>query len=237
MQARSAPVIRYVRDLIRDGYVGEVLSTTLVGSAMIGAATSSERQSYLYDRETGATAFTIPFGHAMDALCWVLGDFSEVEGRLEARRKVFTIQETGEERTMKAADQIVIGGLLKSGAVVNVHYRGGLCRGTNLMWEINGTEGDLRITADNGHMQMVDLSLWGGRGDDTKLSCMDVPRRYRTMPSYVTGFPVNVGEAYARFAQGPNASDTVPGFAEAVKHHRLLDEIARAAATGNRMQL
>src|SRR5436309_4897806 len=34
LQARSAPAVLYVRDLIRQGYVGEVLSTTLIGSGM-----------------------------------------------------------------------------------------------------------------------------------------------------------------------------------------------------------
>src|SRR5207237_5703012 len=34
LQARSAPSVAYVRDLIKQGYVGELLSTTLVGSGM-----------------------------------------------------------------------------------------------------------------------------------------------------------------------------------------------------------
>src|SRR5947199_8227525 len=34
LQARAAPPVLYVRDLIRHGYVGEVLSTTLIGSGM-----------------------------------------------------------------------------------------------------------------------------------------------------------------------------------------------------------
>src|SRR5438874_3296717 len=32
LQARSAPAVAYVRDLVEHGYVGEILSTTLVGS-------------------------------------------------------------------------------------------------------------------------------------------------------------------------------------------------------------
>src|SRR5437667_7716102 len=32
LQARSAPAVAYVRDLVEEGYVGEVLSTSLVGS-------------------------------------------------------------------------------------------------------------------------------------------------------------------------------------------------------------
>src|SRR5438874_5369416 len=36
LQARSASSVAYVRDLIKQGYVGEVLSTTLIGSGMAG---------------------------------------------------------------------------------------------------------------------------------------------------------------------------------------------------------
>jgi predicted dehydrogenase len=33
LQGRSAPAVRYLRDLVADGYIGDVLSTTLVASA------------------------------------------------------------------------------------------------------------------------------------------------------------------------------------------------------------
>src|SRR5438270_7866720 len=36
LQARQAPAIEFVRQLLRDGYVGEVLSTTMVGLSIPG---------------------------------------------------------------------------------------------------------------------------------------------------------------------------------------------------------
>ena len=36
------------------------------------------------------------------------------------------------------------------------HYRGGRWRGTNLLWEILGTEGEIRVTAPSGHLQGID---------------------------------------------------------------------------------
>ena len=33
VQIRANPVMNYLRDLVADGYVGEVLSTTVIGSA------------------------------------------------------------------------------------------------------------------------------------------------------------------------------------------------------------
>jgi predicted dehydrogenase len=237
LQARSSPTIRYVRDLIRDGYVGEVLSTTLVGSGISQGATMSEVYAYLYDRKTGANQFTISFGHTIDALCWCLGEFREVWASLEMRRKTWTVEETGEVRPFNVDDQIVVGGVLQNGVVVSAHYRGGLSRGTNLLWEINGTEGDLQITADGGQVQAFDLTLLGGRGEDKSLSVMEIPAKYRTVPAEIEGFAVNVAEAYARFAEGPSAVDQIPDFDEAVKRHRLLDAIERSAATGERIKL
>ena len=63
------------------------------------------------------------------------------------RRKSFTIAGTGESKPMNADDQVCVTGLLEGGAALSIHYRGGHSRGTNLFWEINGTEGDLQVTA------------------------------------------------------------------------------------------
>src|SRR2546423_135741 len=63
LQARSAPSVAYVRDLIEQGYVGEVLSTTLVGSGLGWGPTVDGANAYLNDRKNGATMLSIPLGH------------------------------------------------------------------------------------------------------------------------------------------------------------------------------
>src|SRR5438477_4361920 len=73
LQARSAPSVAYVRDLIRQGYVGEVLSTTLIGSGMGWGATVPPFNAYLNDKKNGAAMLSIPLGHTVDALCHCLG--------------------------------------------------------------------------------------------------------------------------------------------------------------------
>jgi len=45
-------------------------------------------------------------------------------------------------------------GTLKSGAAISIHYRGGMSKGTNFLWEINGTEGDIQVTGNIGHGQL-----------------------------------------------------------------------------------
>src|SRR5205807_10632925 len=47
LQARSAPSVAYVHDLIKQGYVGEVLSTTLVGSGMGWGGTVEPYNAYV----------------------------------------------------------------------------------------------------------------------------------------------------------------------------------------------
>src|SRR5438270_8081558 len=49
LQGRQAPAIEFVQDLIGDGYVGEVLSTTMVGLSVPGAAVV-QANAYMLDK-------------------------------------------------------------------------------------------------------------------------------------------------------------------------------------------
>ena len=180
LQARSAPPVAYVRDLISQGYVGEVLSTTLVGSGMGWGPTVEPDNEYLNDKKNGATMLSIAVGHAADALCYCLGEVRELSATMAVRRKSFTIGQEGESRPMTAADQVGVTGLLEGGAAFSIHYRGGYSRGTNLLWEINGTEGDLQLTADGGQAQIFEMTVRGGRGAQSSLDILPVPQQYRS---------------------------------------------------------
>jgi predicted dehydrogenase len=153
------------------------------------------------------------------------------------RRKFYTVIEAQERHPMNVDDQIVVGGVLENGVVASIHFRGGASRGTNLLWEINGTEGDLQVTSMAGHPQMFDLTLRGGRGKDTELKVLEIPPKDRTTPASIEGFARNVGEAYLRFAEGAGTEDQIPNFDTAVVRHRLIDAIERSAATGQRIVL
>src|SRR5207237_2862337 len=114
------------------------------------------------------------------------------------RRKTFTIAGTSDHKPMKADDQILVAGLLEDGAAFAIHYRGGASRGTNLLWEINGTKGDLQVTSAGGQPQIFDLELRGGNGAQSSLEVLPVPDEYRWAPAQVAGPSTNVAQAYAR---------------------------------------
>src|SRR5881296_2800161 len=193
LQARSAPSVAYVRDLIKQGYVGEVLSTTLIGSGMGWGPTVEPYNAYLNDKKNGATMLSIALGHAADALCHCLGEVRELSATMTMRRKSFTITGTGESKPMNADDQVLVTGLLEGGAAFSIHYRGGVSRGTNLLWEINGTDGDLQLTAGGGQAQIFEMTVQGGKGAQTSLKALPVPEKYRWSPQ---GPSTNVAQAY-----------------------------------------
>jgi predicted dehydrogenase len=238
LQARSAPSVAYVRDLIEQGYVGEVLSTTLIGSGMGWGPTVEPFNAYLNDKDNGATMLAIAVGHAADALCYCLGEVRELSATMAMRRTTFTIAGTGESKPMNAKDQVCVSGLLEGGAAFSIHYRGGVSRGTNLLWEINGTEGDLQLTATGGQAQIWEMDVRGGDGAQPSLEILPVPAQYRWSPPQDAGPSTNVAQAYARFARDyREGTDLCPSFEDAVTRHRVLDAIETAAATGQRQTL
>src|SRR3954451_21894905 len=178
LQARSAAAVAYVRDLIEQGYVGEVLSTTLIGSGMGWGPPVPPYNAYLSDKDNGATMLSIALGHAADALCHCLGEGSALSAPSPARRTTAEVAGTGESIPMTAEDQVAVNGLLEGGAAFSIHYRGGTSRSTNLLWEINGTDGDLQLTATGGQAQIWELDVRGGNGDQSSLELLPVPEQY-----------------------------------------------------------
>ena len=224
-QMRVAPEIIYLRRLIADGYVGEVLSTSLIGSGGNWGPEAIAEHAYLYDKNTGATMLTIPFGHTLAGLQEVLGPINAVNGRLLQRRKSVKISETGEKVASTAADQIMVHGQLESGAAFSAHYRGGMCRGTNLLWEINGTEGDIQVTGNIGHGQFAEMTIRGANGEASELQPLELPAElFAGLPSEVV--PRNVAGIYRRIAKDiRTGSREAPSFNDAFKLHQLLAAI------------
>jgi predicted dehydrogenase len=139
---------------------------------------------------------------------------------------------------MTTEDQVGVTGVLEGGAAFSIHYRGGNSRGTNLLWEINGTEGDLQLTADGGQAQIFDLTVHGGKGAQSSLELLSVPEQYRWSPPQGPGPSTNVAQAYARFARDyREGTHLCPTFDDAVTRHRMLDAIETAATTGQRQTL
>jgi predicted dehydrogenase len=238
LQARQAPAIAYVRQLLADGYVGDVLSTTMIGVSMTGDSVP-QQNAYMLDRSNGANLLTVPFGHSIDMLTYVLGELAELAAVSSIRRPVIT-PETREPITKTAPDQVAVIGTLQSGATVNVHLREAVAGGTGLLWEINGADGTIRVTADFALPEIFPLTVAGARGQ-AEPSELAIPEaltdQWPTLAHLAGGPAFNVGRAYAAFAADlENGTHTVPDFADAVRRHELVAAVERSAASGSRVR-
>src|SRR6058998_1142697 len=171
LQARQAPAIEFVQELLSDGYVGEVLSTTMVGVSDPGGVVV-EPNAYMLDKTNGANVLTVAVGHSLDTLNFVLGEFADLSAVSDLRRPLISIEETGEQIAKTAADQIAVIGTLTSGATASIHIREAVPGGTGFLWEINGTDGTLRITAEAALPEIFPLTVAGaqGRNEPTELA-------------------------------------------------------------------
>ncbi len=170
-----ATEILYLQQLIRDGYLGKVLSTTLIGSGGNWRNETVADLYYLHDKANGASMLTIPLAHTLAGVTSVLGSFLTLSSKMTSNFTTVKVLETGEVKSKTAEDQIMVIGTLTDGIAISVHYRGGISRGTNLLWEINGTEGDIQVRGGLGHGQLVPLSIFGARGTEKELQLLKVP--------------------------------------------------------------
>jgi predicted dehydrogenase len=178
--------VEYVRKIVADGYVGEVLSTTYIGAGIAWGNDVPPAFAYAMDSKNGVTLLSVNGRHAISAVQSVLGGIEEVGAVLSQRRQSVRSIETGEIIPMKTPDQLLLDAVLQSGAPLSFQLRGGLPRGIRLLWEINGTEGDLRITAKAEQMPVINISplrVEGGRRDEDGFRELEIPSS-NSSPNY-----------------------------------------------------
>jgi len=219
-----------------EGFVGRVLSTTLSGWGRIWGFTIEDLKTdgYLLENSNGATLLTIPFAHTLAAVRDVLGDVAELSAVLATLCPQVLAVETGELVPMDAPDQILVAGTLATGAVLSMHYQGGEPRGVDgFVWDIHGTDGDLRMTGPTGHTQIVPLAISGGKGGVRQLASITIPDDGVEIEDNVPG---NIARVYRRLAADLRGdTQMAPTFDDAVELHRLVDSIEAAAREGKRV--
>jgi predicted dehydrogenase len=145
-----------------------------------------------------------------------------------------------------AEDQIAVTGVLESGAVAAMHFRGGTSRATAFHWEINGTDGDVVVKADQAQWWYGGLRLYGARGSDDAPIELPIPARYqRSLTQWTertTEPACNVAHEYALLRDQITGNlapdeDGVPDFRHAVRRHGTLERIREAARTGRKVAL
>jgi predicted dehydrogenase len=237
LQGDAAPGAIYARDLVGDGYVGEVQSATVIASV----AGSGIRPGATFQalRTNGSNMLSITGGHTLNLLRFCLGEIREISAFAVNRHPEVRVPKTGELVRKDTVDQIVAAAMVGDGIPVAYQIRsGGASREPRFVFEIHGDAGDLVIAADPTSQESMQRGeLWlEGRNGDSPLARLEVPASYRVVPDNIPkGAPYNVAQLYTKFAQSMrDGTPFSPDFATAVACHAILDALVSSSEDGVR---
>ena len=233
LHGRSSPTIRWLAGIVSDGYVGDVLSATVLASSIEWGNPFSERMRYTLDRTLGATMLTIAFGNAIDLVSMLVGELQDVIASTATRRPIVPLGSTGQTGPddRRGPDRRLRDAARRSDPLRPSPWRNGVRtwvlpdhrryrRNSRNQLPRAGihTSGRLRCSGARGHAPLSRLRLPDGHDDYPHLA----------------GTPIhNLAHTYSAIRNDLiDGTTTAPDFAHAVKRHRLLDAIARSSAEG-----
>jgi predicted dehydrogenase len=236
LQARAAPAVVRMRELIDEGYIGDALTATVYQS-LPGAGPRSAERAWMVDASKGATTLTIAAGHTLDALAFCLGEFSSLSALVATQVRSARIADSDETVEVTSPDHVLLNGDLASGAVVSVAIKSVPSHGRGFRFEVHGSEGILEVTS-SGMAQMADLTLRGARSGEGDVTELPLSSTCRWVPEGLDEPGLNVAQLFRRLGERiRDGGDAEPDFAHAVRVHELLDAIQRSSDTGQRETL
>jgi len=232
LQGRCSPALLRIKELIDEGYVGEVLSCHLSSFGAVGLDRTSDRV-WAKDRSSGVGTLTIQFGHYIDALCLCVGELSEVSAIVSTQVPQWHITDLETTMDVTTPDNVLVNGTLTNGAVITVHVASIPWHGSGTRIQVFGRDGTL--VYNGSHIDHTQLQ--GGKSTDAVLKELPIPERLTWVPEGVPqGPPFNVAQMYRRLAEAIRTGQRAePDFDSAVTRHRLLETIQSASDKGMRL--
>ena len=235
LQARAAPALLYIKELVDTGYVGEVMSCN-VSLIRDGVLQNTSERTWQRDDSLGATNLTIACGHTIDALRFVVGNLSQVSAVVTTQARQWLETDTQHMVDVTAPDNVLVSGRLANGAVASIHIAHVPWAGSKYRMEIYGRDGTLVVSSDESP-QIRDVPVKGAKASDGRLQELKIPTHHiyvqEGMPQ---GEPFNVGQLYYLFAQAIRSGKSCnPNFDTAVELHTLLDTIRKSSDEGRQV--
>ena len=244
LQTRYAPMVAFVRDLIAQGYVGELWSVVLQ-RANDQTARKHVTPEYLEFLERANAGLRILGGHGLDTLAAYVGEFVDLQAYMEVGLKKLRLT-TGEIAPVTHKDQIVLQGQLAGSAVVSATLKQNSPTYRPFHLELSGSSGGLVITTADDLLPAArhpgvpyDLALFGASALGQPFAPLAVPADYHRVPASVPrGQPVDVAHMYRSFAHAlADGQPCETDFDHGLRRHRLLAAIVCAADTGERVRI
>ena len=235
LQSRVSPALLYVKELVETGYLGEVLSCS-VTTMRDGALERPSSRTWQRDADLGAHTLTIANGHVIDALRFVVGNFTRVACMVSTQAKQWYETDTQQFVEVTSPDNVRVSGQLESGAAASVHVGAVPWAGSGFRMEIYGREGTLVVTGSVSSQRGEMLRVQGAQGGH-ELRDLELPGRFVFVPpDFPQGDPFNIGQLYALFAEAIRTGENrAPTFDTAVDLHRFIDRLKEASDTGREL--
>jgi predicted dehydrogenase len=236
LQGRGTQDLNQLRDMIAGGYVGRVVSASMLLTGG-GGDTHPQRMAWWADRKNGANMLTIQAAHNLDALRYILGEFVSVSALARTQFPNPKIAETGETISRTAVDNLLISAELEGDALAAIHMQSVPVHPTGALLEIHGTDGAIVVRAQGG-IQGGNLDIRGARRGETSLEPIAIDDAHRFPTGTPEGPGANFMSLYRDTAAAINDGRSVsPNFDTAVGLHRILDAAERSSETGQRVAL
>jgi predicted dehydrogenase len=168
LQRRASPAYLYMRELIQQGYVGQVLSVNML-LMNSGVLTRPSDRTWQRDATLGANTLTITFAHVLDAMSMVVGELAELSAIVSTQVPQWFETDTKKFVDVTSPDNIMVHGRLVNGAVVNAYCGVHPYHGSGHRLEIYGKEGTLAMIGGGEGGEERRRKVMGGHKDDKSL--------------------------------------------------------------------
>jgi predicted dehydrogenase len=238
LQRRLGPDYRYVRDLLRDGYIGELRSVRLHVSVEYFQKLRKASLYFTVPEENFSSLLSIYGGHFFDAIFTMLGHPESISALTVNQFKEVTLIETGETLPHTLADQVVLSGTFANGAVLSAHIEAGKRNNYGMQLDLTGTEGDLKIWNTTSFGNAFNI-IEGAQGDSRPMTVLPVPELYNWLPkNELGGSQLELANLYAAYARDvADGTRLAPTYADALVMHDLMDKIEASNRAGARVSM
>lgn len=238
LQRRLGPEYRYVRDLLRDDYIGEVRSVRMHISVEYFQQMRKASLYFTLPAENYSGLLHIYGGHYFDAVFTMLGHPVSIQALNVNQFKEVTLIETGERVPHSLADQVVLSGVFENGAVLTAHLEAGKRNNYGVQIDITGSKGDLKISNSTSFGSAYSV-IEGAQGDGQTMQALPVPDAYKWVPQSELGASqLELTHLYAAYASDVNTGTKLaPTFADALVMHELIDQMEVSSRTGQRVSM
>lgn len=234
LQSRYSPGVLLLRDLLAQGYVGNIVTFNMVHFVSNYIRPVAPHRSWIASADSGGGALAIQTGHAMDALEWCLGDaVSAVLGNVTTALPEWTLAGSGERLSVTSPDNVGFLARLRGGAVGCVQVSVTAWHGSGWRLEVYGTKGKLTGSCP-GMLMWTPVRVRGATKEDAEeVDIRPADSHVMVREFQETDVPFNVAQLTRTLVRSIGAGRPFsPAFAEAVHLHRVLEAVRHSSATG-----